>query len=65
VIALGLTMGLYQNVGLAVIIVLALTILAMRLVLSRRMGGASGYMLAGGCALVEVVTFAVLAAIRA
>jgi cobalamin synthase len=65
VVALGLTMGLYQNVGLAVIIVLALTILAMRLVLSRRMGGASGYMLAGGCALIEVVTFAVLAAIRA
>ena len=64
VVALGLTMGLYQNVGLAVIIVLALTILAMRLVLSRRMGGASGYMLAGGCALAEVVTFAVLAAIR-
>ena len=65
VVALGLTMGLYQNVGLAVIIVLALTILAMRLVLSRRMGGAAGYMLVGGCALVEVVTFAVLAAIRA
>jgi len=64
VVALGLTMGLYQNVGLAVIIALALTILAMRMVLSRRMGGASGYMLAGGCALVEVVTFAVLAAIR-
>lgn len=65
VFALGPTMGLYQNVGLAVIIVLALTILAMRLVLSRRMGGGSGYMLAGGCALAEVVTFAVLAAIRA
>jgi adenosylcobinamide-GDP ribazoletransferase len=65
VIALGLTMGLYQNVGLAVIIVLALTILAMRLILSRRMGGASGYMLAGGCAVAEVVTLAVLAAIRA
>jgi adenosylcobinamide-GDP ribazoletransferase len=64
VVALGLTMGLYQNVGLAVIVVLALTILAMRLVLSRRMGGASGYMLAGGCALIEVVTFAVLAALR-
>jgi len=65
VVALGLTMGLYQNVGLAVIIALALTILAMRLVLSRRMGGASGYMLAGGCALVEVVTFAVLTTLRA
>ncbi|MGH7923714.1 MAG: adenosylcobinamide-GDP ribazoletransferase [Candidatus Binatus sp.] len=65
VVALGLTLGLYQNVGLAVIVALALTVLAMRLVLSRRMGGASGYMLAGGCALVEVVTFAVLAALRA
>jgi cobalamin synthase len=64
-VALGLTMGLYQNVGLAVIVALALTILAMRLVLSRRMGGASGYMLAGGCALVEVVTFVMLAALRA
>jgi len=63
-IALGLTMGLYQNVGLAAIVALALTILAMRLVLSRRMGGASGYMLAGGCAVAEVVTFAVLAALR-
>jgi adenosylcobinamide-GDP ribazoletransferase len=64
VVALGLTMGLYQNVGLAVIVALALTILAMRLVLSRRMGGAAGYMLAGGCGLVEVVTFAVLAGLR-
>jgi adenosylcobinamide-GDP ribazoletransferase len=64
VVALGLTMGLYQNVGLAVIVALALTILAMRLVLSRRMGGASGYMLAGGCAAAEVVTLAVLAALR-
>jgi cobalamin synthase len=65
VVALGITMGLYQNVGLAAIVALALTILAMRLVLSRRMGGASGYMLAGGCALAEAVTFAVLAALRA
>jgi adenosylcobinamide-GDP ribazoletransferase len=63
-VALGLTMGLYQNVGLVVIVVLALTVLAVRLVLSARMKGASGYMLAGGCALVEVVTFAVLAALR-
>src|SRR5260221_1519229 len=57
VMALGLTMGLYQNVGLAVIIALALTILATRLVLSRRMGGASGYMLAGGWAAGGVVSF--------
>ncbi len=58
-------MGLYQNLGLAVIVAIALAILAMRLVLSRRMGGASGYTLAGGCALVEVAAFAVLAALRA
>ncbi|MDO8434066.1 MAG: adenosylcobinamide-GDP ribazoletransferase [Candidatus Binatus sp.] len=63
-IALGLAMGLYQNVGLALIIAVALTILAMRLLLSRRMRGVAGYALAGGCALVEVVTFAVLAALR-
>ena len=63
VVALGLTMGLYQNVGLAVIVTLALTILAARLILSGRMKGASGYMLAGGCALVEIVTFAVLVAL--
>jgi len=62
-VALGLTMGLYRNVGLAVIVGLALTVLAVRLVLSGRMKGASGYMLAGGCALVEIVTFAILAAL--
>ena len=62
-IALGLTMGLYQNVGLALIIAVALTILAMRLLLSRRMRGVAGYALAGGCGLVEVVTFAVLLAL--
>lgn len=64
VVALGLTMGLYQNVGLAVIVALALTVLAVRLVLSARMHGASGYMLAGGCALIEIVTFAMLVALR-
>jgi adenosylcobinamide-GDP ribazoletransferase len=63
VVALGLTMGLYRNVGLAVIVALALTVLAIRLVLSARMNGASGYMLAGGCGMVEIVTFAVLAAL--
>lgn len=63
VIALGLTMGLYQNVGLAVIVVLALIVLAMRLLLTRRMGGASGYALAGGCVVVEIVTIAALAAL--
>jgi cobalamin synthase len=62
-VALGLTMGLYQNVGLALIIAVALTILAMRLLLSRRMRGVAGYALAGGCGVVEVATFAVLAAL--
>jgi len=64
-VALGLTMALYQNVGLAVIIAVALTILAMRLLLSRRMRGVSGFALAGGCAVVEVVTFAVVAGLTA
>jgi adenosylcobinamide-GDP ribazoletransferase len=63
VVALGLTMGLYRNVGLAVIVALALTVLAIRMVLSARMKGASGYMLAGGIALVEIVIFAMLAAL--
>src|SRR5258707_2332315 len=63
VVALGLTMGLYQNVGLAAIVTLALTVLAVRLMLSARMNGASGYMLAGGCALLEIVIFAVLVAL--
>ena len=63
-VALGLTMALYQNVGLAVIVAIALTVLAMRLLLSRRMGGVSGYTLAGGCAVVEIAVFAILAALR-
>ena len=58
-----LTMGLYENVGLVVIVALALTILAMRLVLSRRLGGAAGYALAGGMAVCELVIFAVMAAL--
>jgi len=64
VIALGVTMGLYENVGLAVIVALALTILALRLAFSRRLGGAAGYALAGGMAICELVIFAVLVALR-
>jgi len=60
-IALALTMALYENVGLAVIVVLALTILAMRLALSRRLGGAAGYALAGGMAICELIVFATMA----
>ena len=62
-IALGLAMALYENVGLAVIVALALTILAIRLVLSRRLGGAAGYALAGGMAVCELVVFATMAAL--
>jgi cobalamin synthase len=60
-IALGLTMALYENVGLVVIIALALTILALRLVLSRRLGGAAGYALAGGMAISKIVVLAMMA----
>jgi cobalamin synthase len=60
-IALGFTMGFYENVGLAVIVVLALTILAIRLLLSRRLGGAAGYALAGAVAACELIVFATMA----
>jgi len=64
VVALGVTMALYQNVGLAAIVALALAILAMRLVLSRRLGGAAGYALAGASAAAEITVLAALAALR-
>jgi adenosylcobinamide-GDP ribazoletransferase len=64
VVALGVTLGLYENVGLAVIVALALTILALRLVFSRRLGGAAGYALAGGMAVCDLVIFAVLVALK-
>lgn len=62
-VALGLTMGLYENVGLAVLVALALTILALRLLLSKRLGGVAGYTLAGAAAICEVVVLAVLVAL--
>jgi cobalamin synthase len=62
-VALGITMALYENIGLVVIIALALTILALRLVLSRRLGGATGYALAGGMAVCELVVIATMAAL--
>ena len=62
-VALGLTMALYENIGLVVIVALALTILAMRLVLSRRLGGAAGYALAGGMAVCEMAVVATMAAL--
>ena len=64
-VALGLAMGLYRNIGLVVIIAVALVILALRLILSRGLGGASGFALAGGCGLVEIAAFAVVASLGA
>jgi len=65
VAALGLTMGLYENVGLAVVIASALAILAIRLALSRRLAGASGFALAGGAAICELVVLATVAVLHA
>jgi cobalamin synthase len=62
-VAIFLILALYENIGLAVIVALALTILAMRLVLSLRLGGAAGYALAGGMALCELVVIAAMAAL--
>lgn len=64
VAALGIAMSLYDVVALAAIVTLALAILALRLLLSRRLGGASGYVLAGGAAICELIVLATLAAVR-
>jgi adenosylcobinamide-GDP ribazoletransferase len=63
VVALGLAMGLYDVMGLAAIIAVALTILGLRLLLSRRLGGVGGNALAGSAAVCELITLAVMAAI--
>lgn len=60
VVALGLAMGLYQNVGLAAIVMLALLILAMRLLYSRRLGGVSGCTLAAAAAICETSVIVLL-----
>jgi adenosylcobinamide-GDP ribazoletransferase len=65
VIALGAAMGLYDVVGLAAIIAVALAILGLRLLFSRRLGGVGGYALAAGAAVCELVTLTVLAALSA
>jgi adenosylcobinamide-GDP ribazoletransferase len=62
-VALSAAMGLYDVVGLAAIIAVALTILGMRLLLSRRLGGAGGNALAAGAAVCELITLVVLSAI--
>ncbi len=65
VIALGAAMGLYDVVGLAAIVIVALAILGLRLLLSRRLGGVGGSALAASAGVSEAVAFAVLAAISA
>jgi cobalamin synthase len=65
VIALGAAMGLYDVMGLAAIVAVALAILAMRLLLSRRLGGVGGHALAAGAAVSELITIAILAGIAA
>lgn len=64
-VALGVALGLYRNIGLVVIIAVALAILALRLVLSRGLGGAAGFTLAGGCGLIEIVAIAAVASLGA
>lgn len=63
VIALSAAMGLYDVVGLAAIVAVALTILGLRLLLSRRLGGVGGNALAAGATACELITLAVLSAI--
>jgi adenosylcobinamide-GDP ribazoletransferase len=63
VIALGAAMGFYDVVGLAAIVAVALAILGLRLLFSRRLGGVGGHALAAGAAVCELVTIATLAAI--
>jgi len=50
-------------VGLAAIVAVALAILGLRLLFSRRLGGVGGHALAAGAAVCELVTIATLAAI--
>ena len=64
VLAFGIAMGLYDVVAIAAIVVMAFVILALRLLFSRRLGGASGFALAAGAAVCELASFAVMAALR-
>ena len=63
VAALALAMGLYDVFGIVAIIVTALSILGLRLWLSRRIGGVSGHALATASLLCELALLASLAAL--
>ncbi len=63
VIALGLTLSLYAGAGLVVTVMLAVLILGLRLLFSRRFGGTPGFALAGASAIVEIAVIATVAAL--
>jgi len=60
-IALGLTLALYAGLGLAVTVVLAIAVLGLRMLFSRRFGGAPGFALAGASAIIEIAVVATVA----
>jgi cobalamin synthase len=64
VIALGTAMALYEAAALAAIILVALAVLALRLLFSRGQGGVDGYSLAAGAQICELVIFSVVTIIR-
>ena len=61
VIALGLTLALYADVGLVVTVVIALAILGQRFLFSRRFGGVPGFALAGAGSIIEITVIATIA----
>jgi cobalamin synthase len=61
VIALGLTLALYADVGLVVTVVVALAILGLRFLFSRRFEGVPGFALAGASAIIEIAVVATIA----
>ena len=61
VIALGLTLALYADVGLVVTVVVAVAILGLRFLFSRRLGGVPGFALAGASAIIEIAVIMTVA----
>ena len=60
VIALGLTLALYADVGLVITVVVALAILALRFLFSRRFGDVPGFALAGASGIIEIAVIATI-----
>jgi cobalamin synthase len=61
VIALGLTLALYADVGLVVTVVVAVVILGLRSLFSRRFGDVPGFALAGASAIIEIAVIMTIA----